>query len=122
MFERLATSRTFGQWLKAPLREAVRSDKFHSNDNQPGIRLPAGQRRRPQQALACHWIPTGDGAGLECRWQMESDEDWPTSDGGDQFPRLAAPPLAPVGGATTAPERVVKLGRSPADCRAQTSA
>jgi hypothetical protein len=106
MFERLAKIRTFEPWLKAPRHEAVCSDTFHSNDNRPGFRRPAGQGLGPQQALACHWFPSRDGRGLECRWEPEAREDRAAGNNRDQLRWLAGPPLVPVIGGVTVIEHV----------------
>jgi hypothetical protein len=45
----------------------------HANDNLPGLRRPAGQRRSPPPGLACHWV-LADGNRLECRWQIDPGE------------------------------------------------
>lgn len=70
MFTKLAKFRRLGprhvtpHWLEAA----------HSNDNPPGRRRPAGQRRSPQPVLACHWIFLDDGR-LECHWAVESSDE-----------------------------------------------
>lgn len=75
MFERLANNRSFAQRLRKALGKAVRLYPVHSNDNLPGLRRPAGPSLRPNQALACHWVPSADGRHLECRWELAQDDD-----------------------------------------------
>ena len=71
MFTRLAKFRPFESW-----RVAARwCEVIHSNDKLPGRRRPAGERRSPPPALACHWhLNEGDGR-LECHWEaMDLEE------------------------------------------------
>jgi hypothetical protein len=65
MFARLAKFRSF-----EPQRVAARwGEVMHSNDNLPGRRRPAGERRSPPPALACHWSLNDSDGRLECRWE-----------------------------------------------------
>jgi hypothetical protein len=71
MFTRLARFRLF----ELP-RVIPRGTKAaYSNDNLPGRRRPAGGRRSPPPALACHWhLNEGDGR-LECHWEAADLEE-----------------------------------------------
>ena len=74
MFKKIVKFRSF-----APRRiaragvQAVRSSNKPSNDNRPGFRRLAGQRRRPHPGLVCHWIPIDGSGRLVCRWQAADD-------------------------------------------------
>jgi len=73
MFTRLAKFRPF-----EPQRVAARWCKVtHSNDNLPGRRRPAGERRSPPPALACHWSLSDSDGRLECRWEPVDAEEAP---------------------------------------------
>jgi|ERR1700730_8331397 hypothetical protein len=76
MFTKLAGFRPFESWRAASGLPSA----MHSNDNLPGFRRPAGQRRSPKSALACHWYPIGDEGRLECRWQAEANDGAPMDD------------------------------------------
>src|ERR1700730_16121451 len=86
MFKRLAKSGLVKFWPVQPQRIAPRlrgaslSNAAYSNDNLPGLRRPAatGRRRAPPPALACHWFDRG--GRLECRWQVETNDDAPIAD------------------------------------------
>jgi hypothetical protein len=58
--------------------QAVHSQAVHSNDNLPGFRRKAVQRRRPKPALACRWYSIE--GRLECRWQAEVGDTMPSED------------------------------------------
>ena len=74
MFKRHASLRIAGLRRLGPRPGMPRGTvAAHANDNLPGLRRPAGQRRSPPPGLACHWVPT-DGNRLECRWQIDPGE------------------------------------------------
>jgi hypothetical protein len=71
MFTRLAEFRPF-----EPQRAAAQWGKvMHSNDNLPGRRRPAGERRSPPPALACHWSLNESDGRLECHWETTDLEE-----------------------------------------------
>jgi hypothetical protein len=90
MFKKLAKStlvdfRLVQSRSAAPgLREAL----THSNDNLREFRRPAtaGKRRPPTPALTCRWFDR-DGR-LECRWQVETDDEVPIANVGILFTDL----------------------------------
>ena len=100
MFERLAKIRTFELRLTPP-RETVYSETCHANGNRP-----EGREARRGPALACHWFPSRDGRGLECRWEPGSGEDRPPANQRGQLPPLVAPPLAPFSDELSVLDRV----------------
>ena len=70
MFTRLAIFRLF-----EPPRVIPRVIKAaYSNDNLPGRRRPAGERRSPPPALACHWHLNEASGRLECHWEAMDEE------------------------------------------------
>lgn len=74
MFSKIAKFRSFEpRRVVSPCVQAVHSSNKPSNDNRPGFRRPAGQRRRPQPALVCHWIPIEGSGRLACRWVVADD-------------------------------------------------
>jgi hypothetical protein len=85
MFTRLAKSglakfrRVQPRRIAPGRHEAGLSNRTYCNDNLPGFRRPAvvGRRRSPIPALTCHWFDR-DGR-LECRWQVETNDDAPIS-------------------------------------------
>ncbi|MBR1222286.1 hypothetical protein JQ557_30095 [Bradyrhizobium sp. U87765 SZCCT0131] len=85
MFEKLAQFRPFGPRRVGGVATAIRTTV--SNDNQPGFRRSAGQRRIPKPVLVCHWILT-DGGRLACHWEV--DDSTAPRDGRS---RAAVPPL-----------------------------
>lgn len=83
MFTRLAEFRPFEpQRVAAPWDEAM-----HSNDNLPGRRRPAGERRSPPPALACHWYLNDRDGRLECRWEVVDLEEVPADRVRDGLPK-----------------------------------
>ena len=72
-------------------------ESAHANDNPRGRRRPAGQRRSPPPALACHWVLAGEGR-LECRWRVESFDEMSAEDAdGGQIPgKISGLPLIAV--------------------------
>jgi hypothetical protein len=71
MFTRLAKFRTFKPQRVMPLWGKT----VHSNDNLPGRRRPAGERRSPPPALACHWYLNESDGRLECHWETTDLEE-----------------------------------------------
>jgi hypothetical protein len=81
MFTRLAKFQPFESQ-----RGMLRCGKaMHSNDNLPG-RRPAGERRSPPSALACHWHLNQSDDRLECHWETTDLEE-----GSAGIPILGAP-------------------------------
>jgi hypothetical protein len=71
MFTRLARFRPF-----EPPRVIPRGARAaYSNDNLPGRRRPAGERRSPPPALACHWHLNERDGRLECHWEAMDPEE-----------------------------------------------
>jgi hypothetical protein len=71
MFTRLAKFRPF-----EPSQVIPRGTKAaYSNDNLPGRRRPAGERRSPPPALACHWHLNESDGRLECHWEATDLEE-----------------------------------------------
>jgi hypothetical protein len=92
MFTRLAKFRPF-----EPQREMPRwCEAMHSNDNLPGRRRPAGKRRSPPPALACHWSLSDSDGRLECYWETADLEEGSVDHPGRSFgcSRYEAKPTA----------------------------
>jgi len=71
MFTRLAKFQPFESQ-----RGMLRCGKaMHSNDNLPGRRRPAGERRSPPSALACYWHLNQSDDRLECHWETTDLEE-----------------------------------------------
>ena len=71
MFKRLAKFQPFESQ-----RGMLRCGKaMHSNDNLPGRRRPAGERRSPPSALACYWHLNQSDDRLECHWETTDLEE-----------------------------------------------
>ena len=71
MFTRLAKFRLFEPQRMMPLWGTI----VHSNDNLPGRRRPASERRSPPPALACHWYLNKSDGRLECHWETTDLEE-----------------------------------------------
>jgi hypothetical protein len=86
MFKRLAKFRPF-----EPARVMPRWGKaMHSNDNLLGRRRPAGERRPPPPALACHWSLSDSDGRLECRWETVGVEEAPADRVSDAYPKVSS--------------------------------
>ena len=71
MFTRLARFRLF----ELP-RVIPRGTKAaYSNDNLPGRRRPADERRSPPPVLTCHWYLNESDGRLQCHWETSDLEE-----------------------------------------------
>jgi hypothetical protein len=84
MFKRLAKSGLVDVRLVQSRRTApgLNEALIHSNDNLGEFRRPTTARKRqsPAPALACRWFDCN--GRLECRWQVEADNEAPIADVG----------------------------------------
>jgi hypothetical protein len=87
MFARLAKFRPLQSWRARVAFRGIGVQTKAANDNRPGVRHPALQRRIPQPTLTCQWNWVGGDRGrLECRWQLDvgsaelDDPDQPRAD------------------------------------------